>query len=103
MTDAIDLTPEDLRKQARDLRDFAENIRGANTAAANRDLYNYGAIGLVWVGAMDERFATADQFAGDAAAAAERVATQLDAMATEYETREQESTSGMRQISGDLS
>ena len=103
MTGSIDLTPEDLRKQARDLREFAGNIRAADTSAASRDLYNYGAIGLVWAGAMDERFAAADEFAGDAADAAERVADQLDAMATEYETREQESTSGMQQISGDLS
>jgi hypothetical protein len=103
MTHAIDLTPDDLRKQARDLREFATDLRGANTSAANRDLYAYGAIGLAWAGAMDERFSAADQFTGDAADAAERVAGQLDAMAADFEHREQETASGMRQISGELS
>lgn len=103
MTGSINLTPADLRKQASDLREFARDLREANTSAANRDLYAYGAIGLVWAGAMDERFAAADQFAGDAADAAERVAGELDAMAKDYEDRETANASGMQQISGDLS
>ena len=103
MTGSLDVTPDGLRKQARDLRDFAADLREANTSAANRDLYAYGAIGLAWASVMDERFAAADQFTGDAAHAAERVADQLDAMATEYETREHENTAGMQSISGDLS
>jgi uncharacterized protein YukE len=103
VTGSIDLTPEELKKQASDLREFAEHIRAANTSAASRDLYNYGAIGLVWAGALNERFSAADQFAGDAADAAERVAEQLDAMAKDFKTRDQAHASDMQQISGDLS
>ncbi|MGB3444807.1 MAG: type VII secretion target [Actinophytocola sp.] len=103
MTDSIDLTPAELRKQAADLREFAEDLKEANTSAAGRDLYAYGVIGLAWSSAMDERFAAADQFTGDAAHAAERVAAQLDAMATDYETKEHDSAASMQQISGDLS
>lgn len=103
MTDSIDLTSEDLRKQARDLREFARDLREANTSAANRDLYAYGAIGLTWAWMMNERFSAADQFTGDAAAAADRVANELDAMATDYTNQDSANASALRTAGGDLS
>lgn len=103
MTGKLDITPAELRKQARDLRDFAGDLRTAGTSAASRDVHAYGAIGLAWAWTMNGRFDAADQFTAEAAHAAERVADELDAMATDYESQEHANASGMDQISGELS
>ena len=103
MTGSIDLTPTDLRKQASDLREFATDLMEASTSAASRDLYAYGAIGLVWAGAMNDRLDAAEQFTSEAAAAATRVADELDAMADDFEGEDGANASGLKTIEGDLS
>lgn len=103
MAGTVDITAADLRKQAMDLRDFADNLESASTAAAHRDPYAYGAIGMAWAWRMNERFDSADRFTSEAAEAARRVADEMDRMADDFKQEDSTHAAGLKTIGGDLS
>jgi hypothetical protein len=98
----FDVSPDSLDDHAKDLHDFAEQLRGAK-ATAGDTTGAFGLIGMTWSWALNRWYDDANGFADSAANAADRVAGELTTMAREYEQANQTAASNMRQISGDMS
>lgn len=86
MPDGFEIDLSVLRNHAKDVRTLMGNISSATESAASLvDLEAYGLLGTQWAGILNGFFIDADDFVKSAVAAGDKVATELDEMANEYE------------------